>query len=94
MARVFVNMFWAALEPRYAYQPPSRLSPMLPTRAEMLANTARSACASSVLEVPGYQQRAGCVDGEAGREGIGLDVGEPLFRHDAGWAGRAASPRS
>ena len=37
-------MFWAAFEPRYAYHPPKRLSEMLPTRAERLANTDRLSC--------------------------------------------------
>jgi len=36
------------------------------------------------LEVLGDQQRACRVDGEAGRQRVGLDVGESLFRRDAG----------
>lgn len=41
MDSVLVNMFCAAFDPRYEYQPPSLLSEMLPTRAERLAKTER-----------------------------------------------------
>ena len=37
---VLVSIFMAALEARYEYQPPLVLSPMEPTRADMLAMTA------------------------------------------------------
>ena len=39
MESVFSSMFNAAFDARYEYQPPSRLSPMLPTRADNAAKT-------------------------------------------------------
>ena len=44
---------------------------MLPTRAERLANTARSRVCQQRLEVPGDQQRPDRVDGEGAGEGVG-----------------------
>ena len=41
IAAFLITIFRAALEARYAYQPPSWLSEMLPTRADNVANTDR-----------------------------------------------------
>ncbi len=47
MDSVFSSMLSAALDARYAYQPPRRLSSMLPTRADRLVKIGVSLLRSS-----------------------------------------------